>query len=101
MRVSLVTARVRSRKNLDRSSMSDSPRPSSHPTTVSPSISNTSQTPAAYLQAEQEAATEPQNKALLLHELGVLEERAGEEMEAAREFLASFNAYAQFREPLE
>ena len=56
---------------------------------------------ALYLQAEQESATEPQHKALLLHELGVVEERSGEEMEAAREFLAAFNSHAQFREPLE
>jgi hypothetical protein len=36
-----------------------------------------------------------------LHELGVVEERAGDEMGAAREFLAAFNSYPQFREPLE
>jgi tetratricopeptide (TPR) repeat protein len=36
-----------------------------------------------------------------LHELGVVEERGGDEMGAAREFLAAFNAHAQFREPLE
>jgi hypothetical protein len=53
------------------------------------------------LRAEQAAATDPVHKALLLHELGVVEERAGDEMGAAREFLASFNSHAQFREPLE
>jgi lipopolysaccharide biosynthesis regulator YciM len=37
----------------------------------------------------------------LLHELGVVEERASDEMGAAREFLAAFNSYPQFREPLE
>src|SRR5262245_45016041 len=80
--------------------MSDSPRSPSHPISTAPGSTH-SQAPAIYLNAEQESATEPQNKALLLHELGVFEERAGEEMEAAREFLAAFNAYAQFREPLE
>jgi cellulose synthase operon protein C len=80
--------------------MSDPPRSPSHPTSFTPSHSTTP-TPAVYLQAEQESASDPQQKALLLHELGVVEESGGEEMEAAREFLAAFNAYAQFREPLE
>src|SRR5260370_42172041 len=80
--------------------MSDPPRSPSHPTSFTPSPA-TSPIPAAFLQAEQDQATDPQQKALLLHELGVIEERAGEEMEAAREFLAAFNAHAQFREPLE
>ena len=31
----------------------------------------------------------------------MLEERGGDEMGAAREFLASFNSHPQFREPLE
>src|SRR5262245_60501291 len=80
--------------------MSDPPRSPSHPTSFSPSTSDT-QSPAVFLQTEQQSATDPQHKALLLHELGVLEERAGQEMDAAREFLAAFNAHAQFREPLE
>jgi len=80
--------------------MSDSPRAPSHPTSFPPGPSATS--PAAiYLRAEQASASDPQHKALLLHELGVVEERAGDEMGAAREFLAAFNAYPQFREPLE
>jgi hypothetical protein len=53
------------------------------------------------LRAEQARATDPQQRALLLHELGVVEERSGDEMGAAREFLAAFNSFAQFREPLE
>src|SRR5947209_19228190 len=80
--------------------MSDAPRSPSHPTSFPPSNAAPSSI-AIYLQAEQESATEPQHKALLLHELGVAEERTGEEMEAAREFLAAFNSHAPFREPLE
>jgi lipopolysaccharide biosynthesis regulator YciM len=80
--------------------MSDPPRSTSHPTSFPPGPSATS--PAAvYLRAEQATATDPQHKALLLHELGVVEERASDEMGAAREFLAAFNSYPQFREPLE
>src|SRR5262245_21137892 len=80
--------------------MSDPPRSPSHPTSFPPGPSATS--PAAiYLRAEQATATDPQHKALLLHELGVVEERGGDEMGAAREFLAAFNSFAQFREPLE
>ncbi|HEX9295003.1 MAG TPA: hypothetical protein VF881_04190, partial [Polyangiaceae bacterium] len=56
---------------------------------------------AVYLRDEHAGAKDSQQKALLLHELGVVEERAGDEMAAAREFLASFNSYPQFREPLE
>src|SRR5438445_9407129 len=80
--------------------MSDPPRSPSHPTSFTLSHSAM---PAlsVYLQAEQESTSDPQQKALLLHELGVAEERAGDEMEAAREFLAAFNSFAQFREPLE
>jgi tetratricopeptide (TPR) repeat protein len=98
--VSLVSGARSITKKRDRTSMSDPPRSPSHPTSFTPHASNT-QSPAVFLQTEQESATEPQHKALLLHELGVLEERGGEEMEAAREFLAAFNAHAQFREPLE
>jgi hypothetical protein len=80
--------------------MSDLPRAPSHPTSFPPGPSATS--PAAiYLRAETSSATDPQHKALLLHELGVVEERASDEMGAAREFLAAFNSYPQFREPLE
>src|SRR5258708_35767909 len=80
--------------------MSDPPRAPSYPTSFTPSPA-TSSIPAAFLQAEQDQATDPQQKALLLHELGVIEARAGEEMEAAREFRAAFSAHAQSREPLE
>src|SRR6476646_595185 len=80
--------------------MSDLPRPPSHPTSFPPGPAATSPV-AIYLRAEQAVAADPQHKALLLHELGVVEERAGDEMGAAREFLAAFNSHAQFREPLE
>lgn len=39
--------------------------------------------------------------AVIEHEAGVLHEAAGEEPAAARDFLAAYNADAQFREPLE
>jgi tetratricopeptide (TPR) repeat protein len=39
--------------------------------------------------------------ALLLHEVGVLHEAGGEEPLAARDYLAAYNADADFREPLE
>ena len=80
--------------------MSDTPRSPSRPTSFPPGPTVT--VPAAlYLRAEHALATDPQQRALLLHELGVVEERGGDEMGAAREFLAAFNSFAQFREPLE
>lgn len=53
------------------------------------------------LRAEVEAAEAPTQQALLRHELGILEEAAGEEAAAARSLLAAINADAEFREPLE
>lgn len=54
------------------------------------------------LRAEAEAAEDPTRKAVLLHEAAELEERAaGDELGAAREYLAAFNLDATFREPLE
>ncbi|WP_441288971.1 hypothetical protein ACSRUE_45215 [Sorangium sp. KYC3313] len=55
----------------------------------------------ARLRAEQGEQPERQLQALLLHELGALEEALGEEPTAARDYLAAFNADPQFREPLE
>ncbi|MCC6558174.1 MAG: hypothetical protein IT372_34950, partial [Polyangiaceae bacterium] len=55
----------------------------------------------ARLRAEQAEQQDRQLQALLLHELGALEEARGEEPTAARDFLAAFNADPQFREPLE
>ncbi len=55
----------------------------------------------ARLRAEQGDQPERQLQALLLHELGALEEALGEEPTAARDYLAAFNADPQFREPLE
>src|SRR5262245_27151960 len=80
--------------------MSDTPRSPRRPTSFPPGPTVT--VPAAlYLRAEHAQATDPQQRALLLHELGVVEERWGDEMGAAREFLAAFNSFARFREPLE
>ncbi len=53
------------------------------------------------LRSETAAQENKATQALLLHECGVLEERHGEEPSAARDFLASYNADSQFREPLE
>jgi len=55
----------------------------------------------AHLRAEQAEQQDRQLQALLLHELGALEEAQGEEPAAARDYLAAFNADPQFREPLE
>ncbi|MBL9028061.1 MAG: hypothetical protein JNL21_38070 [Myxococcales bacterium] len=53
------------------------------------------------LQGEINAAAEKPAQAALLHELGVLHEARGEEPLAARDYLAAYNADADFREPLE
>jgi len=54
------------------------------------------------LRREAEACEDPTRKAVLLHEAAELEERsAGDELGAAREYLAAFNLDSTFREPLE
>ncbi len=53
------------------------------------------------LRAEQEAAETTATQSLLLHEIGVLEERFGDEAAAARDHLAAVNGDPEFREPLE
>lgn len=56
----------------------------------------------ARLRREAEASEDPTRKAVLLHEAAELEERsAGDELGAAREYLAAFNLDSTFREPLE
>lgn len=55
----------------------------------------------AWLRAEQGSQGASVPKPALLHELAIAEERTGDEMAAARDFLAAFNAEPQFREPLE
>jgi hypothetical protein len=55
----------------------------------------------ARLHAEAAGASDRTRKARLLCEIAELEERAGDEPAAARDYLASFNAEATFREPLE
>src|SRR5262249_14173767 len=52
------------------------------------------------LRAELAAQEDKSVQALLLHECAVAAERRGEEPAAARDYLASFNADPQFREPL-
>ncbi|MBK7396887.1 MAG: hypothetical protein IPJ34_11445 [Myxococcales bacterium] len=54
------------------------------------------------LRTEADATEDPARKAVLLHEAAELEERvAGDELGAAREYLAAYNLDAGFREPLE
>jgi predicted negative regulator of RcsB-dependent stress response len=53
------------------------------------------------LRAELSATTDRARQARLLCELGELAERAGDEIAAARDYLAAFNADPTFREPLE
>ncbi len=55
----------------------------------------------ARLRAEQAETTASARSALLLHEVGVLEEALGDEAAAARDQLASVNAEPEFTEPLE
>jgi tetratricopeptide (TPR) repeat protein len=55
----------------------------------------------ARLRAEHAAQGDRSLQALLLHEIGVLEEAGAEEAAAVRDYLAAFNADPQFREPLE
>src|SRR6185295_4175352 len=55
----------------------------------------------ARLRAEQAASTTPARQAVLLHEIGVLEEALGDEAAAARDQLAAVNAEPEFTEPLE
>ena len=55
----------------------------------------------AQLRAEVEAASDKARQARLLGEIGELEERAGDETFAAKDYLAAFNLDPTFREPLE
>ena len=53
------------------------------------------------LRAELAATTDKNRQGRLLFEIGEIEERAGDEPSAARDYLAAFNAEPTFREPLE
>src|SRR5688572_22778470 len=53
------------------------------------------------LRAEHAASGSTERQAILLHEIGVLEERLGDEASAARDQLAAVNAEPEFAEPLE
>src|SRR6478735_4143259 len=55
----------------------------------------------ARLRAEHEGASDSKTRAILLHEVGVLEERVGDETASARDQLGAVNAEPEFREPLE
>ena len=55
----------------------------------------------ARLRAEHDAATDSKTRAILLHEIGALEERVGDETASVRDQLGAVNAEAEFREPLE
>jgi hypothetical protein len=58
-------------------------------------------TAIARLRAEHDAADDGKTRAILLHEIGVLEERLGQETESARDQLGAVTAEPTFREPLE
>lgn len=93
----------------------DEPSPPSLPSPPAPGlISGASQLPPApvetieaiaaavgRLRSEIDATTDKARKARLLHEAGEIQERAGEEPGAARDYLAAYNADTSFREPLE
>lgn len=53
------------------------------------------------LRAEHDVASSATTQAVLLHEVGVLEELVGDEASAARDHLAAVNSDPEFREPLE
>lgn len=53
------------------------------------------------LRAEHDANDNAALGAVLLHEMGVLEERSGDEAAAARDYLAAVNGDPEFKEPLE
>jgi hypothetical protein len=55
----------------------------------------------ARLRAEHDGASDSKTRAILLHEIGVLEERVGDETASVRDQLGAVNAEAEFREPLE
>src|SRR5580658_8059068 len=84
--------------------------PSPESTSVGPRSRRLSMTPAATqatertlakLRAELSMVTLRPRQARLLGEIGEVEESAGDEPGAARDYLAAFNADPQFREPLE
>ena len=58
-------------------------------------------TAIARLRAEHDATDDGKTRAILLHEIGVLEERLGQETESARDQLGAVTAEPTFREPLE
>lgn len=70
-------------------------------TAQSPRANEDAAAQIARLRTEHAAQPDRALQALLLHEVGVLEETTGEEMAAVRDYLAAFNADPQFREPLE
>ncbi len=53
------------------------------------------------LRAEAASTDEPARQARLLSEMGEVEERAGDDAAAARDYLAAYDADSTFREPLE
>jgi len=55
----------------------------------------------ARLKAEHDGASDSKTRAILLHEIGVLEERIGSETASARAQLGAVNAEPEFGEPLE
>jgi lipopolysaccharide biosynthesis regulator YciM len=71
------------------------------PSTTSSLDTNGVAATATKLRAECDAAASPEQKGLLLHEIGVLEDFARNDGQAARDLLSAVNALPEFREPLE
>ncbi len=82
-----------------RDSIAAGPPPSPRSPSAPPTPSHEST--VAKLRKELTAVTDRPRQARLLGEIGELEERAGDEPGAARDYLAAFNADPLFREPLE
>jgi lipopolysaccharide biosynthesis regulator YciM len=70
------------------------------PDQASPEATSASEA-LALLRAESEAATDDASRAVLLHEVGVLEDNARNDGQAARDLLSAVNALPGFHEPLE
>jgi hypothetical protein len=75
--------------------------PSQAPSQVAPSDLALVASVMQRLRAEHDASDQTLTRAILLHELGVLQEGLGDEAGSARDHLGAVNADPDFREPLE
>src|SRR5262245_43883402 len=67
----------------------------------SPEVLQAIEGAVARLRAEVDGTTDDARRARLLGEIGEIEERAGDEAGAGRDYRAAYNADPDFREPLE